>query len=596
MKIKVNETIAVVIVIAVLVLGVTRLEIGQPVREDLTRQEKIEAAQCLPKVEVAAGSEATLALQEPEDRESPSKAKPKVDNVKLQVYTTGPFDISLTPTSGQPDASSTAVVPRELRLEKSSGPLELRSPAANLVLRRGNVSLLLQSEGRFALSAETLYVVTTSTTLPGTVSGNKLTVPAGTLLGETWIKPDTNAGVTVLRPLLLPVAFGKATPILSPLRVTGEPGLADISLAAVQSGLDVDRAKVSIAACALSRRTGDWVRAGVTQGEGDKVKLVLRDGVLPGAGAGLTPVKLAIASSDGANLALGGLEVIGRARAALIATVLTIVLLAIVMYSRGQHVKNADDKPRWFAGLFIGPDGDPSLSLLQVFIWSVLTVWGFFYVYIVAGNLLVLTPEMLGLLGIAGAGSVLARWIAASGAGGGSSEPRSAFAPNARATPQPNDFWTMLSTGGNFDLLKLQMFVFTVVIALYVLCRIVDAAAFPALDANTLLLLGVSQGVYITGKLASRSGLAALQTVKAQMDLNGDEVAALSAKRVKLLDEKEKLEADAPSDKTRLAAIQKEMEVIDLQITKLRVISEDLEKEYESGLAALKLKPSTTEP
>ena len=66
----------------------------------------------------------------------------------------------------------------------------------------------------------------------------------------------------------------------------------------------------------------------------------------------------------------------------------------------------------------------------------------------------------------------------------------------------------MLSTknssgASSFDLMKLQLFVFTIVIGVYVVWRITDTATFPALDTNTLLLLGVSQGIYVGGKFAT---------------------------------------------------------------------------------------------
>lgn len=186
----------------------------------------------------------------------------------------------------------------------------------------------------------------------------------------------------------------------------------------------------------------------------------------------------------------------------------------------------------WSAGLFIGEDNAPSLSLFQVFLWTVITVWGVLYVFIVAGSLLSLTPEMMGLLGIAGVGSVAARLIAASG-----SPPQLAGSP-APVPSSGNDAKAlvseMLSTNDKLDLMKLQLFVFTLVIAVYVVARIADTAAFPALDANTLLLLGVSQGVYIGGKLAGTTPLSRAHALKVELDVRNDALKTLKEKQTAL--------------------------------------------------------------
>lgn len=49
---------------------------------------------------------------------------------------------------------------------------------------------------------------------------------------------------------------------------------------------------------------------------------------------------------------------------------------------------------------------------------------------------------------------------------------------------------------------------------------------------------------------------------------NKSKATELSARRAELLDQTKKLEADAASDQNTLATVKKEIEVIDLQITK----------------------------
>ena len=214
---------------------------------------------------------------------------------------------------------------------------------------------------------------------------------------------------------------------------------------------------------------------------------------------------------------------------------------------------------QWFSGLFVGTDGQPSLSLFQIFIWTVVTVWGLLYVFVVTGNLLGLTQEMMWLLGIAGTGSVLSRWI---------SSPRSD--EDAHADAQKLEFWQILSTDGRFDLLKLQLFVFTLTIAVYLVWRIADTGAFPALDTNTLLLLGVSQGVYIGGKLAGTTTLNQAQTLKLDLDLKTGERQKLASEQKTLQDKKDTGGTLTADEQARLAVLPGLVKAKDDEIAKIK--------------------------
>ena len=81
-----------------------------------------------------------------------------------------------------------------------------------------------------------------------------------------------------------------------------------------------------------------------------------------------------------------------------------------------------------------------------------------------------------GSLGIAGAGTVAARWISTTRV---SAPPPPAANPGATTAGNSVEFWRLLSSNGQFDLLKLQLFVFTLLIGAYVVWRrIIDTAAF----------------------------------------------------------------------------------------------------------------------
>lgn len=482
-------------------LGLSRLLLEEPPRAALSQAAALQLARCFAPAEIAVNTGLTLRPL--------AAAGQAAEPPTLTILAKGPLKLAVAGADLPAQSQSISLKNRTVRFGKAGGEVEFMLAGMALArLRNGVDFLLAPDEGaRFGPVDDASYAFSISADVPADLlvadGVRSVTVRAGTSLGAVPLV--ASQALATLQPLNALYWAADTPPTLMPIRVSGRPGLADVSIEVNRSGIDFSVPAASLAACALSEHAGApvWMRAGVAQTSpgapgSASILVVLPAGVLP-AGQFRTPVRLALVSSDGRYVGLGGFNAIGRLYAALGATLLTGLMFGALTYFRGQRVKGADDAPRWFAGLFIGPDGDPSLSLLQVLVWTLVTIWGLLYVFIVAGKLLTLTAEMMGLLGIAGTGSVLARWIAVAG-GGSTSRPAGG---GARPVAAPaSDFWRLLSTNGDFDLLKLQSFAFTMVIALYVVWRIADAGAFPELDANTLLLLGISQGVYITGKLA----------------------------------------------------------------------------------------------
>jgi hypothetical protein len=309
---------------------------------------------------------------------------------------------------------------------------------------------------------------------------------------------------------------------------------------------------------------------------------------------------LAVVSSDGTSSALGALKVVSRPVSGGIAVVFTAAVFWWLLTLRSRQMTRerrpskrshpSSDQARWIAGLFISPgDDDPSLSLFQVFFWTVITVWGLAFVFLETGNLLSLTSQMMALLGIAGAGSVLARWIAMRSGGSTSQAPGGGGA----ADPSNGEFelWQMLSTNGQFDLLKLQILVFTLLIGAYVAWRIAENGAFPTLDDNTLLLLGVSQSVYLGGKLGATTSIAQAVGIKRDLDMQTAARADLEAERVKLQQRKDSGVATlalSPDETARLTALPGSIAVDDAKIA-------DAKKKFTDALAALGLTGVTTQ-
>ncbi|MER8542624.1 hypothetical protein NKH17_24870 [Mesorhizobium sp. M1334] len=447
----------------------------------------------------------------------------------------------------------------ELRVQK--GEFWLSGSAAAQV---GDAALLFRTSDRlrFGPAPNSNYIISLSEEVPigAQVEGQPhRLLPQGTTgtlkLDRDKLVPLVTLDATAATPLLL-----HSSPSLLPVRAFGEKGPAALSIETRQQALTGK----TLTACAIAQGTAYPIAVtDVAPGADGITNVVLNvpSDVLPDTSL-LTLVDLAVASTDGQYTAHGSFVAFSRLYASIIATLFTGLLFWGLLHVR--HMKTVPNSiarknewGRFFAGLFISEgDNDPSLSLFQVFFWTAVTVWGFFYSFTVTGSLLKMTPEMMVLLGIAGTGSVLARWIAIS-RGGSTSQPTGSEvqAPADAQRAEPLDFWQILNTNGQFDLLKLQLLLFTLLIGVYVICRIAESASFPVLDTNTLLLLGVSQGVYIGGKLGGTTPLARAQALKLDLDLAAQAAAKLAA-------EIRQLEEDRDTFKKEKEALDQEIQTL----------------------------------
>ena len=500
----------ILIVGVVLVLGLLRVawEVGPSSQVDVDKAAQI--AGCLvPQGEIPVGTNVTVRRLAKESTRLPKSPD------RLDFIATGPVAVAIA------DPANTAKVTlpdkTPLAVAKGKGEFEFQVPVkdgAAVELERVGARLLVVTGQtlRFGPADTAPYSIilegqTDLETQDAAGRPKLLTLPPGTkgslLIGD-------GVYLSALQPLRTMPWLFDIPPNLLPVRATGQKGLSDLTVDARQSGFQFNTAGLAIRACVHDDQNRNWRTAGVVDVKSQEagaanIRLSLPADVLQFWAFKLIKMELAVASSDGQYVAYGGFTTIGRFVAGLIASGLTLALFGWLLTLRhGQRVseqkRTEEDWQSWFTGLFIGADNEPSLSLFQIFFWTVITVWALAYVFIVTGTLVSLTAEMLTLLGIAGTGSVLARLIAA----------RTRTPPRAYLSPpgSPPEFWQMLSTTDSsgtpsFDLLKLQLLVFTLVIGVYVVWRITDTATFPALDTNTLLLLGVSQGIYVGGKFGA---------------------------------------------------------------------------------------------
>lgn len=552
------------------VAGILRLQIGQPARAGLADGADLMAATCLPQIDIPVGSEISL-VDPGVDAARPSR--PPTPSV-LQVIAVDGLALSLPVLQAPAENAIKDIGGYEVRLTRASGNLEFRLvPGSQGALIGWRASkLTLRQSARFLPSPSAVYLVKVDAGIQARYQGNHYVVPAGTVLGRIPLG-DAQA-VSTLQPVLARLAIGSTPASLSAVRVTGQSGLADLSVETRRSSIGSAAPGGALVACAQAGE-GSWTPVAASVSRPGVVDVALTDAHLPQGFEGVRSVRIAVATADGSALAVGGLNLVGRASAGVISVLLTATLLWLVMWGRAQQLSTEDGRRPYGSGLFIGTDNDPSLSLFQIFFWTVITVWGYVYVFIVAGDLLSLSAGVMALLGIAGTGTVLARWAAVSG--------RSS---SLDGTPAKTDtrFWSMLNTNGQFDLLKLQLFVFTVVIGWYVVCRIADAAAFPELDTNTLLLLGVSQGVYITGKLVGHSRLSSLQDLRAELDV------LLEAKD-NLVAEKSSKERDVANeaDPEKKKRLETEVQGLAARLAEAEAKINDISARYEKSLSDMRL-------
>jgi hypothetical protein len=144
------------------------------------------------------------------------------------------------------------------------------------------------------------------------------------------------------------------------------------------------------------------------------------------------------------------------------------------------------------------------------------------YVIALAGDLIVITPGTLVLLGISGATAVLAKVktpqspepAAAPAAPAAPAEPAAPVAAAAvqAATPVASGpirrpRWSDLVMdeikGQELDVTRVQMLIFTLVTATFVATKVVTSYEIPEIPEGFLILMGISNGVYVSSKFAT---------------------------------------------------------------------------------------------
>jgi hypothetical protein len=145
-------------------------------------------------------------------------------------------------------------------------------------------------------------------------------------------------------------------------------------------------------------------------------------------------------------------------------------------------------------------EGHASLSQLQIVLWTVVVGMSAIYVMTLSGNLISISAGTLTLLGIAGGATLVARMP-------GSGQPTgSAPAAGVPMTPKWSDLIIPDRQADEIDVTRLQMLAFTLITAAFVAIKVIVDFEIPAIPTNFLILMGISNGVYITGRKWSGAG------------------------------------------------------------------------------------------
>ena len=170
----------------------------------------------------------------------------------------------------------------------------------------------------------------------------------------------------------------------------------------------------------------------------------------------------------------------------------TLVLLSLVMLFlwRVREIGHPDvPAANVFLRVIATRDGRAALSQFQIVLWSMVVGGGAIYVMMLTGDLIEVSTGTLVMLGISGSATLAAqvsgRDIAA--------------APRVARTPLWSDLVTS-TDDGEIDVTRLQMLFFTVITALFVTIKIVASYTIPEIPDGFLVLMGISNGVYVSKK------------------------------------------------------------------------------------------------
>jgi hypothetical protein len=265
---------------------------------------------------------------------------------------------------------------------------------------------------------------------------------------------------------------------------------------------------------------------------------------------------LVIGKAEGDKLDVWSVIGITRPTVALLLALLVVVLGLVALYltARFRITHQGINKANWFLRIISTPSAPASLSQLQIVLWTFVVLASAVYVALLSGQLIEITTGTLVLLGISGlatlgtqahnAGQLAAKQNAANTAAkeldaaattvpAPAAAPAAATAtstaaalddpvvraeikaddaqskvdaltsPPANKTPQWTDLLVNETDDGRreIDVTRVQVLLFTVITAGFVLITVIATYVIPEIPQGFLILMGISNGVYIGSKV-----------------------------------------------------------------------------------------------
>ena len=205
-----------------------------------------------------------------------------------------------------------------------------------------------------------------------------------------------------------------------------------------------------------------------------------------------------------------------------------------------------------------GKTGKASLSNFQIWLWTLIIFSLAVYLWWATGELFSFESDVLWLLGIAGSGSVAARATAAL-----RQEPGRQLADaddtvtSDKATASLRD---LIMTDGGFDLFKLQMLVFTLFTAGYVVVTVVTSLEFPDIPDGLFWLMGISNGTYVAAKAVKPNPFASFSAARAAVQALEQGIAAEQERKKKLDEQVNETKTRCKESQDKLKELEKDFE------------------------------------
>jgi len=139
-------------------------------------------------------------------------------------------------------------------------------------------------------------------------------------------------------------------------------------------------------------------------------------------------------------------------------------------------------------------NGVASLSQFQIMLWTLVVGGSAIYVMALSGNLLSISSGTLVLLGIASGTTVLARVPSKT------TPPVDPAAPMVVGIPKWSQMLIDDPATPQIDVTRVQMLIFTLVSAAFVVIKVAVSYSIPDIPDNFLVLMGISNGVYLAGR------------------------------------------------------------------------------------------------